>query len=151
MTIQPKTSTFVIDHEKCDPTNWTARDLIEFESFVKFGGAARAGRLTRLGIKIVTSEHHEPLGGTLEALGYSKPLSPGDDVQLEDGPREICDAAGTDPAGVTAVVKIYQGPVQYAVGIPIGDEDGVLEGYEFEFKDTEAEAAEFARSMRETA
>ena len=144
-----KTTTIVIDHDRCDPSLWTMRDLRDLENFIKVGGQYHADRMNALGLRVVASEHHTPLGGLLELLGYSKPLKVGDDIGVETSPREVCDYADVDPIGPTRMVKIYQGPVEYAVGVPIGDEDGTIENYEFEFKETEAEALTLAKSILE--
>lgn len=136
------TTTFVID-QNCNPRNWTINDLMTLDEFVREGGSVRAAHLRTIGIAVVASEHHEPLGGTIEFLGYSAPVkgaARGNEIMPYEYVQDLCDEMDRDPIGPTAVVKIYQGPVQYAVGIPIGDEDGNIEGYEFEFKDTEAEA-----------
>lgn len=125
-----KTSTFSIHHDRCEPEKWTATDLLAFAQFVKTGNLACAARLARLGVQLVRSQHHEPKGGHLEHIGFC-------DLH-GDYASPLDEVAGDED--VTPVMPLYRGPVEYAVRIPIGDEDGYVEGYEYEVKQTEVEA-----------
>ena len=44
---------------------------------------------------------------------------------------------------MTAVVAVYRGPTKYVAAYSIGDDEGNVEGREYEIKDTEAEAAAY--------
>lgn len=136
-----KTSTFTIHHDRCDPNKWTAGDIIAFAKFVKYGDLQYAAALSRLGVQLVLSEHHEPKGGQLEEIGWSAPQVIGGDG-VSDDLTEIA-----DDLDVTPVVRIYRGPVEYAVKFGIDDGHGEFGGYEYEVKSTEEEAKTFLNSL----
>lgn len=128
----PKTSTFTVHHDQCDPGKWTAKDVLAFADFVRTGDMRYAAALARLGVQLVLSEHHVPKGGQLEEVGWALPGA-SDYYDLED-------VADDD---VTEVCRIYRGPVEYVAKLGIGNEEGDLEGYEYEVKPTLAEAQKF--------
>lgn len=130
-----KTSTFIIDHDRCRPETWTARDILTIERFVKTGDLQCAAAMSRLGVRLVVSEFHQPVGGTLEEVGWSAPFGFGDDVSAASDLRDIAE----DVTVATPVCRVYRGPTEYAFGIPIDDGDGDV-GYEMETRPTEAEA-----------
>jgi hypothetical protein len=140
----PKTSTFIIDHERCNPGDWTARDVLAFRDFVATGSMQHAARLARLGLQLVTSEHHEPKGGSVEEIGWATLDEP---LQTYDDMGEAIDNAGDDD--ITIMTRVYRGHAEYIVRFGIGGEDGLLEGHEYEVKPTMAEAEKFLASLRE--
>ena len=136
-----KTSTFTIHHDRCHPDKWTARDLIAFADFVRYGAMQEAAQLSRLGMQLVLSEHHTPKGGDIEQIGWAAPTDTD-----KDGPPDTIfadladahnDACGDD---VIALTRIYRGPIEYVAAIPMGDGDGNFDGYEYEPRATVAEA-----------
>lgn len=140
-----KTSTFTVHHDRCDPGKWTAGDVLTFAKFVKTGNLQHAAALSRLGVQLVLSEHHVPKGGVLEEIGWSAPDVTGGDG-ISDDLTEIA-----DDLDVTPVVRVYRGPIEYAVKFGIDDGHGEFGGYEYEVKPTEAEANEFLASLTEQA
>lgn len=141
-----KTSTITIHHDRCDVSKWTIGDWQTLASFVKHANLQQAAALSRLGMQLVLSEHHEPAGGTLESFGWSDEREMPHPDSISD---DLIDMADDDD--ITPVVEVYRGPTKYAVRYAIGDGDGGFGGYEFEIKDTEAEAEEFLKSLREEA
>ncbi len=139
-----KTSTFTIHHDRCEPHKWTAGDVLAFAKFVASGNLQHAAHLSRLGVQLVLSEHHVPKGGQLEEIGFADPDAVSDGIT--DDLAEIA-----DDMDVTPVVRIYRGPVEYAVKFGIDDGHGEFGGYEHEIKPTEAEAEAFLKSLTETA
>lgn len=137
-----KTSTFTIHHDRCDPRKWTPDNVLLLARFLEFGDLTVAASLSRLGVQLVMSEHHVPKGGTLEQVGF---MTPDCDDLVVDDLGELVDG------DYTPVVRVYRGPVEYAIGIPIGDNDGCVEGYEYETKATEEEAEAYVKSMYEHA
>jgi hypothetical protein len=145
MSNNGKTSTFVIHHDRCQPAKWTPEDVLAFAKFVRSGDMVHAATLARLGMQLVASEHHVPKGGLLQEIGFviADPI----DNQIAgatDDLDELCD--GQD---ITAIARVYRGPTEYVIAIPIGDGDGNFEGYEYEIKPTEAEAEDYVASLRE--
>jgi hypothetical protein len=134
MTQEQKTSTFTIFHDRCDPSRWTIGDFKALADFARTGELAYAARLSRLGMQLVLSDHHEATGGTIEEIGWSEPKdnSIGDLDELVD-----------DDLVMVEVTRIYRGPSEFAVRIGVGDEDGEREGSEYEVFKTEHEAQEF--------
>lgn len=141
-----KTSTFTIHHDRCNPAAWTAHDILAFAEFVKYGSMQHAARLSKLGVQLVLSEHHEPKGGHLEEIGWSEAKGIGGINSVTDDISEI-----SDRDEIIEAQRIYRGPVEYIVPIPMGDGEGNFEGYEYEPKATEAEAIELFKSIYETA
>jgi hypothetical protein len=136
-----KTSTFIIDHTRCNPGAWTPTDVLALRDFVATGNLQYAAKLSKLGMVLVTSEDHEPAGGTLEHIGYAveaEPLATYDDIS------EAVDFAGDDE--ITALYPIYRGHIRYAVAIRMGDEDGNYDGTEYELKPTLEEAKAYHAS-----
>jgi hypothetical protein len=127
-----KTSTFTIHHDKCDPSKWTAHDVLAFADFVRTGNLQNAAALSRLGVQLVLSEHHVPKGGTLEEIGWAEPKG-----------NEIYDLEDLSEDDVTELCRVYRGPVEYVAKIGVGNEHGDFEGYEYEIKPTLAEAQSF--------
>lgn len=104
-----KTSTITIHHDSCDVSKWTISDWQTLASFVKHANLQQAAALSRLGMQLVLSEHHEPAGGTLEQMGY------GEEDQMPD-PSITDDLAEiADELDITPIVPIYRGPTKYAV------------------------------------
>lgn len=126
-----KTSTFTMHHDRCDPSKWTASDFVLLGRFAKHASLQDAAALSRLGLQLVLSDHHEPTGGTLEQVGFSEPQS----FEFTEEMSELHDGSE-----ITEVRRVYLGPIEYAVAVPMGDGDGNFEGYEFELKSSEAEA-----------
>lgn len=137
-----KTSTFTIHHDRCDPSKWTPSDVLALAKFISAGNLQYAAHLSRLGMQLVLSEHHEPKGGELQEVGFAEPGEPC--TVTED----LADLGVDD---ITPIVRMYQGPVEYAVAVTIGDEEGNFDGYEYEIFPTEAKAQAFLDSMRDAA
>lgn len=138
---ESKTSTFTIYHDRCDPAAWTPANVLTLANFIITGNLQYAASLSRLGMQLVRSEHHEPLGGELEAFGY---MLPGDCSEV------FCDIEDiVDSGDVVDICQVYRGPTQYAVQIPTGDPDGNFDGYEYEVMDTESEAIELLESFQQ--
>jgi hypothetical protein len=130
-----KTSTFTVHHDRCDPSKWTPSDVLTFAKFVKYGSLQDAAALSRLGVQLVLSEHHVPKGGTLEEIGWSDP-------KVEAGITEDLDEIADDDE-ITEIVRVYRGPVEYAVRFAVGNEHGDVEGHEHEIKATRQQAEAF--------
>lgn len=137
-----KTSTFTIHHDRCKPETWTAGDILKFADFIRTGNLQAAACLSRLGVQLVLSEHHVPKGGDIEQIGFMTPKC--DDLVCDDLSNLVDD-------DMAPVVRVYRGPVEYVIAIPIGDGDGNFEGYEYEIKATEEEATAYVKSMYEAA
>lgn len=139
-----KTSTITIHHDRCDISKWTLAEWRTLAAFVKDGSLQHAAALSRLGMQLVLSEHHEPAGGALEHFGWSR------EHELQDFvPTDELHEAVEDDLEVTPIVQIYRGPTKYAVRYATGDEDGNVDGHEFEIKDSEADARDFIKSLVE--
>jgi hypothetical protein len=132
-----KTSTFTIHHDHCKPREWKPRDILAFADFVETGGMQYAAQLARLGVQLVLSEHHVAKGGTLEEIAWSDGGS--FTFDLTDDLADLCED------DVTEVCRIYRGPIEYAVKISIGNEDGDFEGYEFEVHPSLEEAQKYLK------
>lgn len=141
---EAKTSTFTVHHDRCNPGKWTASDVLAFAKFVQYGDLRHAGHLSRLGMQLVLSEHHTPKGGELEQVGWCA------EDAIADGPTEDLTEIADD-LEITPVVRIYRGPVEYAVKFGIDDGHGEFGGYEHEVKTTEAEAEAFLKALMEVA
>lgn len=134
-----QTSTFVMHHDRCKPAEWGLGAWNALEKFASTGDLRYAAALSRHGLQLVTSEKHEPVGGTLEHIGY---ITEAEVTAIaSDDLNEICDD------DVTAIIPVYRGPTKYAAAFSIGDEEGNVEGCEYEIKDTEAEAAAYLNSI----
>lgn len=131
-----KTSTFIIHHDSCEPAKWTPADVLTLASFVKTGNLGHAATLAKLGFQLVASEHLMPVGGTLQELGWSTEGNDTEDVF--ECISELMHVEDND--GVLPVMRVYRGPTEYAVAIPIGDDEGNFEGHECEILPTEAKA-----------
>lgn len=140
-----KTSTFTIHHDHCNPRDWTLAQWKLLQEFICEPRMDRAAGLSRLGVQLVLSEIHEPKGGELESVGWADEREMPHPDSISDDLTDICQ----DELEVTPVVEVYRGPTRYAVRFAIGDGDGEFAGYEFEIKDTEAEAEEFLKSLSE--
>jgi hypothetical protein len=138
------TSTFTIQHNRCDPAKWTAHDILAFAAFIDHGDMQNAARLARLGMQLVLSEHHVPKGGELEPIGWA---TTGDQFQTYDDLGEAVDAGGDND--ITELHRIYRGPAQHVVKFGIGDGDGNLDGHEYEIKPSAADAEAFLKSLKE--
>ncbi|MBV5269001.1 MAG: hypothetical protein JZU55_02620 [Afipia sp.] len=136
------TSTFTIHHDRCDPSKWTVAEWSLLAKFMKYRALQDAAALSRLGMQLALSDHHVPTGGTLEEVGFSEPKT----FEFTEDMSEIHDGSE-----ITEIRRVYLGPVEYAVAIPMDDGDGNFEGYEFEFKDSEAEAQEYVKEMHKEA
>lgn len=101
-----------------------------------------AAALSQLGVQLVLSEHHVPKGGELQEVGWATPENP-----IELVSDDISEVAGDED--IVALVRVYRGPVEYAARIGTGDGEGNFDGYEYEFKPSEAEAQDFLASMQE--
>jgi hypothetical protein len=139
-----KTSTFTIHHDRCDPSKWTLAQWQLLRDFIKEPSLDRGAAISRLGIQLVLSEHHEPKGGELESFGWADERGMPRPDSVSEDLEDI-----TQGDDITPVVQVYRGPTKYAVRFPIGDGDGELAGYEHEIKDTEAEAQAFLASLYE--
>lgn len=145
VTDKRRTSTITIHHDRCDVSKWTMAEWRTLASFVEGAGLQQAAALSRLGMQLVLSEHHEPAGGTLESFGFADEREMPHPDSISDDLEDI--SQGDD---ITPVVEVYRGPTRYAVRFAIDDGHGEFGGYEFEIKDTEAEAQEFLKSLSET-
>ena len=134
-----KTSTFVFNHDRCDPSQWTPTDVMALYSFLQTGSMLDAGRLASIGVHLLASDHHVAAAG-VEELGWASAKKCDDD---EFFVTEELDDIVEDIDEVYPLTRIYRGPVQYAVKIAIGDGEGNFDGYEYEVKPTEAEAKEY--------
>lgn len=145
MQIDKKTSTFTIHHDRCKPEEWSLAQWKLLQDFIKEPLLQRAAGLSRLGIQLVLSEHHQPAGGVLESFGFA-------DEREMPHPDSISDVLDDITQGddITPVVEVYRGPTRYAVRYAIDDGNGEFGGYDHEIKDTEAEAQEFLASLNET-
>jgi hypothetical protein len=140
---KPKTSTFTIHHDRCKPNDWSLAQWKLLQDFIREPLMQRAAALSRLGIQLVLSEHHEPLGGSLESFGWTDDRGMPHPDSISD---DLNDIAEDD---ITPVVEVYRGPTKYAVRFGVDDGHGEFGGYEFEIKETEAEAEEFLKSLHE--
>ena len=132
-----KTSIFIVEHDRCDPANWRPKDVLALARFISFGGSITyAAALARLGMKVVRSDFYKHNGGDMAHVGWSRT-----EWQRDAGGKyvEIVEDLDLDDE-MTPIVPVYAGPLQYAVRIPIGNDDGEVEGYEIEIKETEVEA-----------
>lgn len=133
-----KTSTFIIDHDRCDPSKWTPGDVLTLAKFVKGGELRHAAVLAGLGVQLVMSEHHTPVGGTLESIGWVQVSSTG---ALKFGGEPSEDFMEVlEGESIAPVAQIYRGPTVWAVGVPTSDGHGNYDGTEYETAPTEAEA-----------
>lgn len=128
-----KTSTFTIHHDRCKPADWKPRDVLALANFVRTGDLRHAAELSRLGVELILSEHHVPKGGELQVIGFARPTMPPEVVS-----DDIEEVAGDEE--VSALVRIYRGPVEYTSRIAMGDGDGHFEGYDYTFHKTKDEA-----------
>jgi hypothetical protein len=142
---KPKTSTFTIHHDRCDPRDWTLDQWRMLQEFINEPRLQRAAARSRMGIQLVLSEHHQPVGGTLESFGFADEREMPHPDSISDDLTDICQ----DELEVTPIVEVYRGPTKYAVRFAIDDGNGEFGGYDFEVKDTEAEADEFLKSLTE--
>lgn len=134
------TSTFTIHHDRCDPSKWTAADVLKLAHYVKWGDLASAAALSRLGLQLVLDERHETKGGDIEQIGFAHPESLNEFTE---------DWSELDPDDdVFPVVRVYRGHEEWAVRYGIGDGEGNFECYEYEIKDSEAEARAFNDALR---
>ena len=138
-----KTSTMTIHHDRCDPSKWTLSDWQTLTSFVKNANLQQAAALSRLGMQLVLSEHHAPVGGTLEQIGF------GEEDQMPD-PMISDDLSEIAEDEITPIVPIYRGPTRYAVRYAIAGSDGEYDGTEFEIFDSLSDAQDFLKSSTET-
>lgn len=142
----PKTSTFTIHHDRCDPSKWTLAQWRLLQEFIAEPLLQRAAALSRLGIQLVLSEHHQPAGGTLEEFGFANER----DLPCLDNATDELNELFEGGDDVVAIVPIYRGPTKYAVRYGVDDGHGEFGGYEFEIRDTQAEAEKFQQSLTET-
>jgi hypothetical protein len=63
--------TLTLHRDVCDPSKWTIREWKQFADFVREGELSQAAALSRLGLRLVMDDRHEPTGGTLEHVGWS--------------------------------------------------------------------------------
>jgi hypothetical protein len=139
-----KTSTFTIHHDRCDPGKWTLAQWQLLQDFIREPLLQRAAALSKLGIQMVLSEHHEPKGGSLESFGWVDEREMPHPDTISDDLEDI--SQGDD---ITPIVEVYRGPTRYAVRFAIDDGHGEFGGHEFEIKETEAEAQAFLKSITE--
>jgi hypothetical protein len=143
MRSDKKTSTITIHHDRCDVSKWTIAEWRTLAAFVKDGGLQQAAALSRLGMQLILSEHHEPIGGTLEPMGY------GDESEMPN-PTVTDDLSEiADDLDITPVIPIYRGHTKYAVKFGTASHDGEFDGYEHEIFDSEADAQAFLKSLLE--
>lgn len=140
-----KTSTFTIHHDRCKPREWTLSQWQLLRDFIEEPVLQRAAALSRLGIQLVMSEHHQPAGGNLEEFGWADEREMPAPDRIDDDLTEIID----DEMEVTPIVQVYRGPTKYAVRFGIDDGHGEFGGYEVEVKDSEEEAKAFLESLQQ--
>ena len=145
MQTETKTSTFVIHHDRCDPACWAPADILALANFVSTGDLRHAAHLSRLGMQLVLSEHHEPKGGDMEAIGYMPTETDG--CYLRNDIGDIEDVVDDDD--VFRIYPVFRGHMQYAVRIGIGDHEGDFEGYEYERFNNEGRAVELLKSLQQ--
>jgi len=136
-----KTTLLTFDNEICDPGKWTVVDVLNIASVVRFGnlGAARLPA----GVRLVSSEHLEPIGGTIEHIGYT------DCVDHKDiANYETLQDMDYEPGKVLPVMPVYRGQTKYLVCVAVDNGDGGQD-YEFELKDTAEEAEALNREIYE--
>lgn len=143
ITEKRKTSTITIHHDRCDVSKWTLAEWKTLAAFVKDAGLQQAAALSRLGMQLVLSEHHEPVGGTLEQMGYGK-HDEMPDPMISDDLAEIA-----DELEITAIVPIYRGQTQYAVKYSTAGPDGEFDGHDHQVFSNHAEAEAFLQSLYE--
>lgn len=136
-----KTSTFVIHHDRCFPDRWTASTLIQFAKFIETGDMRYAAGLSMLGLQLVASEHHVPKGGTMQEVGYVKPTWAA--CEATDDLSEVRD--GSDD--VFRMRRVYVGPEEFVVPIPIGGADGYVEDWEYKHFDNPGEAEKYRKEI----
>lgn len=146
MSETKKTSTFTVDHDRCRPSEWVARDILAFADFVRSGDMRYAAALARLGVQLVLSELHEPKGGALQEIGWAVDDDGKFEVPISDDLEEI-----TDGEDITAVVRMYRGQTEYAVRYLIGDGDGGVDGAEYVFAPTKEEAERTLKEIEDEA
>jgi hypothetical protein len=139
-----KTSTFILHHDRCDPSKWTVSEWNALVNFVRTGSLAYAAQLSRAGLQLKLDDRHVETGGTAEHIGFSPVAN--NDVQ-PDYIAETVEDIVDDFLEPTEIAAIYRGPTQYAVRYGIGDEDGNYDGSETEVFETIEEAEKFAASM----
>lgn len=140
-----KTSTITIHHDRCDVSKWTISEWNILQRFVKDANLQSAAALSRLGMQLVLSEHHEPEGGNLEAFGWADESEMPYPGTIGDNLEDITEN------DITPVVELFRGPTKYAVRFAIDDGHGEFGGYEVEVMDTEAQATGFLKSVSEPA
>lgn len=116
-----KTSTFILHHDRCDPSKWTVSEWSALVNFVRTGSLAYAAQLSRAGLQLKLDDRHVETGGTAEHIGFSPVAN--NDVQ-PDYIAETVEDIVDDFLEPTEIAAIYRGPTQYAVRYGIGDEDG---------------------------
>lgn len=145
MNAVKKTSTITIHHDRCDVSKWTIAEWRTLAAFVKDGGLQQAAALSRLGMQLVLSMHHEPAGGTLEQMGFGEEDQMPNPIITDD----LAEIAGD--LEITPIVPIYRGPTKYAVKFGTAGPDGEHDGYEHEIFESEADAQAFLKSLLEPA
>jgi hypothetical protein len=143
---ESKTSTFTIHHDRCKPETWTAKDVLALAEFVRTGNLQTAARLSRLGVQLVLSEHHEPKGGSLEEIGWVVNADPS---LIYTDLGEAVEADGDED--ISALSRVYRSAPEYVVKYAIGDGDGNVEGHEFEIMRTQGEAEKFVADIMNNA
>lgn len=129
-----KTSTFVLHHDRCDPSTWTIETWRALANFAKHADLPTAAALARKGLVLVRSDEFVPTGGTLQQVGFVDPKNPN---EIEE---DVGDVQSTGGDNLFQVQRAYLGPVEWVVPVAIGDGDGNFEGWEFVLKPTEADA-----------
>lgn len=143
MTEKRTTSTFTLDHERCDPSKWTVREWKLLADYMRTGELSYAAGLARLGFQLVLSDKHEATGGSLEPIGWARVETNGD----LDRDEIADDLADLDiEYEVTDVCRIYRGLTVYAVPYDVGDESHV--DMEIDVFDTLAAAEKFDAALK---
>ncbi|WP_108516633.1 hypothetical protein [Bradyrhizobium algeriense] len=140
-----ETTTLTIHHDRCDPSKWSLTQWQLLQDFIREPLLQRAAALSKLGIQLVLSETHVPAGGSLEEFGWADEREMPSPDRISDDLEDI-----TQGDDITPVVQVYRGPTRYAVRFAIDDGHGEFGGYEYEIKESEAEAEEFLKSLHET-
>jgi len=143
-TAKGKTSTFVIHHDRCDPSKWTIAQWKLLADFIKHGSLQYAAGLARHGMQLKLDDRLQVSGGEIEHVGWA--FGRKGDFEIDTFGESLNDIV-QDDLDVSEVVPIYRGQTQWAVSFAIGDEEGFVEGHEVETFDNAADAEKFVASI----
>ncbi|MEM7746605.1 MAG: hypothetical protein AAF346_00020 [Pseudomonadota bacterium] len=150
MSDEAKKTTMIFHHERCDPSKWTVSDWQLMAEYMRTGSLQAAAAMSRkMGVQVVLDDRHaQRTGGDLEAVGFTD-MEDAKEMYAFDCINEIHDEK--DLEDVFAFRALYAGPIEFASAVPIGDINGIFEGYEYEVFGTEVEAQKHHESLREDA